>query len=343
MLTLRTRATALVCLASMLSPPILMMGCGTSGKQVHGGASAGQVGKEKVSEEVRTTLSFLSKEQMNDLVAGTHSIGGENLGFPGTDLEKAALAERLQQERGSPQNASVILGALAVFVVGEVLDLILEKVRERAEEYTAESKVAGSAVWIGKGKAEAAFEAVVVRRDRIRTVTKSDGTTAEKGYQNELCAIYRIAGAPGNASPERGLFSARPIYMRLARSQARTSTFNGSAGPAATVTMTLELEATGIDAANRPFKDKVLEFELLFPRRPLDQNARALVTKDELAKESTLFALPVRPAADVGVNAVLHIKEVDQGYDAKILNLIARFGADNKDKVIEVVNDQFGE
>lgn len=281
---------------------------------------------------------LLTKAELDSFAEGTQqlTIDGEpgvKVGFPGTAVDKTHFGERLEQERkANDADRSAFLAGAAVWLVGALLDVVAEQAKKAAKKYSADYTLSRSGLIRRSGAQALEWEAIAVRRDTF-TVSGPDATPEYK--DNNFCVVYRIAEVPrGDTSPS--LYNVTPIFVRDEVPIAKTSVVR-LGKPKTTVTLKLTMDAVGVSPTGAAFATNVLEFSFMATRLQVGDNAKSLTLRSDLDKASDMFALPATGARPLGVNIRLNVVEVDQGYDAKILNAIGDLLDENKTEIVEIV------
>lgn len=319
-------ATALLCATSILLSP-LAAGCACGSSKPDGPPAE----QPRVKTIVRSTLSLMTDGDLDAFGRGAQSIkvdGGEvAVKFPGGTKDQEAFGYRLKEERAEKETqAGAVLALAAVWVVEQILDAIVKEIQRRAAEYTADYAVTSAGVLVPANAPDARIEAIVLRRDRF-----SQERSGQPRFEaNELCIVYRIAEVPRGSSGT-GLLDITPIYLRETTPVAKTSMFGD---PKVTLTVKLTVEPVGLSVRSGA---PVLDYTFAATRLAVGDTAPALTTRLQLNRKSALFAVPVSMSSPTGANVRISITEVDQGYDAKVLQAIAGFVDKNKTQVVDVV------
>ncbi len=327
---------SIICITAMLCNIILASGCG-GGAQAANPVPAAEMAKQ-ATEITRTTFMFLTKADLDSFAAGTQQLTiddhpGVKVAFPGTAEDKKHFGERLNAERkANDADRSAFLAGAAVWLVGALLDVVAEQAKKAAKKYSADYTLSRSGL-IRRGEAQALeWEAIAVRRDTFM-VSGPDATPEYK--DNNFCVVYRIAEIPrGVAAPS--LYNLTPIYLRDAVPVAKTSVVR-LGKPKTTVTLKLTMDAVGVSPTGEAFATKLLEFSFMATRLQVGEEAKSLTLRSDLDKASDMFALPATGTEPLGVNVRLNVVEVDQGYDAKILNAIGDLLDTNKTEIVEII------
>lgn len=325
---------SLLCIGLMIAPSALLMGCASSG----GNARPNAPVASENTYLVRTTVLLVSAGGLNNFREGQQAVDVDGkevaVPFPGNEPEQTAFKERLGAERGvNEANSSAFVVLAAVWIAERVIDAVVKELKKRAAEYTAEYAVTKSGLLVRANGPAPDVEGIIVRRDRFKKA--ADGTISFDS--NEMCVVYRLAEVP-RGIPGSGLYDVTPIYLKITKPQARTS-LTGDKIPKVTTTANIIIETVGPGGAPA---SPALDYSFVVTRLPVGDKGNALTSRTQINRRSSIFSLPIGANTPVGTNIRIQITEVDQGYDAKILDGLSSLLDKNKSQVVDVVKGAVG-
>lgn len=327
-----------VCLLMATASSVILCSC-ASAPQAAVGATEGETTKEVRHE----TVLFLTDDDLQALAdtgAQLLKMDGKSVQADLTTAQRTALKERLKAEtERDGAEAAGIIALVAPFIVEFVINFVVDSIKKRASEYTAEYDASASGLVVARtkeGNATRIVGAVMLRRDRFEKSMTGDVVKDVSFKDNELCVIYRIATTPAKKPDADGVFQATPLVVHMAKPRARINAVRPGERRV-TTSIKLSLVGSGVDGAGRPYVEELLTDQFAITRL---QVGKILSSPSELGRRSTPFPIPMNGSSSVGLRAIFSIKEVSEGYDAKILEAIAKGLEDNKDKIVEVVVGQ---